>query len=91
MAKKKKKREKKAKKQLTKSIRYQCLECGIEESIPRGTVELLDILEGDGDLTDPPNFECEKCGGIMEAVDKDKSYIVERRKPEPEEDDGLPL
>jgi len=85
------KKKKKAKKQLPRRIRYQCIGCGIEESIPRGTVELLDILEGDGDLTDPPNFECEKCGGVMEAVDKDKNYVVERIRLEPEEDDGLPF
>lgn len=48
------------------SIRYKCVECGIEEEIPRSTIEIIDILdEGLG----MPEFECKECKGKMEAVD----------------------
>lgn len=75
MAKRKKKRSKKAKEAVRKkrlqksSIKYKCLECGTEEDIPRSAIEMIDIFdEGLGE----PEFECKKCNGIMETVEKAK-------------------
>lgn len=50
-------------------IRYRCLECGIEEDIPRSVVEMFDALDDDGDLSVAPRFDCEKCGGTMEPLE----------------------
>lgn len=43
---------------------YYCLQCSIEEEIPRDVVEMLDMMDP-GDPTVPPRFVCEKCGGEM--------------------------
>lgn len=50
------------------SIKYRCLECGIEEDVPRSAIELIDILdEGIG----MPTFMCKACyKGIMEAIEE---------------------
>ena len=76
MAKKKKKRSGKAAVEARKkkyedtstSIRYRCLECGIEEDIPRGVVETFDTFD-DGDRSVPPRFDCENCDGLMEPIE----------------------
>lgn len=61
--------EARKRKQQGKSIKYKCLECGIEEDIPRSAIDIIDIFdEGLGD----PEFECKQCKGIMEAVVKPK-------------------
>ena len=48
-------------------VRYKCLECGIEEEIPKDVVEMFDILDS-GDISVPPRFDCVECGGIMEPI-----------------------
>ena len=54
---------------------------------------MIDIMDGDGDLTDPPTFECEGCGGLMEAMDTEKEEyeIVKKEYIPEEEDDDLPF
>jgi len=47
-----------------KQIKYICLECNIEELIPEDIVRAFDIND-DGDITEPPRFRCENCGGPM--------------------------
>ena len=49
------------------SVRFRCLECGIEEEIPKDIVQMLDLEDG-GDLSVPPRFECEECDGLMEPI-----------------------
>lgn len=95
MAKQKKKKKKKTSNmnpKKSKNIKYQCLDCRKVEQIPRGVVEMIDIIDGDGDLTDPPTFECEECGGTMEAMDIEKEeYEIIKKEYIPEDDDGLPF
>jgi uncharacterized Zn finger protein len=95
MAKQKKKKKKapKTNPRKPKNIKYQCKDCGKVEQIPRGIVEMIDIMDGDGDLTDPPTFGCEGCGGIMEAMDieKEEYEIVKKEYIPEEEDDDLPF
>lgn len=50
------------------TVRYKCLECGTEEDIPRSVVEMLDVLDDEGDISIAPRFDCEKCDGIMEPI-----------------------
>ena len=45
-------------------VRFICLQCNIEEDIPREAEEYCDAMD-DGDTTVPPRFSCEKCGGEM--------------------------
>jgi hypothetical protein len=51
------------------TVRYKCLECGIEEEIPRSVVEMFDALDDEGDISVPPRFDCEKCRGLMEPLE----------------------
>lgn len=46
------------------SIMYICTECGEKELIPKDVVRHFDIMD-DGDISEPPRFTCEKCGGLM--------------------------
>lgn len=55
-------------KQAGDAVRYKCLECGIEEDIPRSVVETFDALDDEGDISVAPRFDCEKCEGIMEPL-----------------------
>ncbi|EOD01894.1 hypothetical protein [Caldisalinibacter kiritimatiensis] len=55
-------------KQEKKDVRFRCLECGIEEDIPRSVVKQFDILDN-GDISVPPRFDCEVCGGLMEPIE----------------------
>lgn len=50
------------------AVRYKCLNCGIEEDIPRSVVEMFDALDDEGDISVAPRFDCEKCDGIMEPL-----------------------
>lgn len=61
----KKKRKEEEKKK--KMVKFKCLECEIEEEIPREVVEILDLQDG-GDLSVPPRFDCEECSGLMEPI-----------------------
>ena len=62
------KKEKKIQKQRKKEfVKFRCLECGIEEEIPKDVVKMLDLQDG-GDLIVPPRFDCEECDGLMEPV-----------------------
>lgn len=45
-------------------IKFICLDCGIEELIPEEVVRTFDIYD-DGDIAEPPRFQCENCGGSM--------------------------
>ncbi len=45
-------------------VNYVCLVCNEMEGIPYDTVRSFDVMD-DGDLTVPPQFSCEKCGGEM--------------------------
>jgi hypothetical protein len=45
-------------------VSYVCLVCNETEGIPYDTVRSFDAMD-DGDLTVPPQFSCEKCGGEM--------------------------
>lgn len=47
-----------------KQIKYVCLDCGMEELIPEGVVQTFDIYD-EGDISEPPRFRCEECGGSM--------------------------
>ena len=76
------------------TVRYKCLNCGVEEDIPKGVVEMFDVLDYDGDLSVAPRFDCEECVGIMEPVKYEGVHgityeIVESKREE--NDDDLPL
>lgn len=45
-------------------VRFVCLDCQVEEDIPRDVVEYCDAMD-DGDVDVPPRFACENCGGEM--------------------------
>jgi hypothetical protein len=61
----KKKRLKSAGQRSSKSmVRFVCLQCNVEEDIPKEVVEYCDAMD-DGDISVPPRFSCEKCGGEM--------------------------
>ena len=45
-------------------VRFICLQCNVEEDIPKEVVEYCDVMD-DGDINVPPRFSCEKCGGEM--------------------------
>jgi DNA-directed RNA polymerase subunit RPC12/RpoP len=47
-----------------RQIKYICLDCGMEELIPEGVVQTFDMYD-DGDIAEPPRFQCENCGGSM--------------------------
>lgn len=54
------------------TVRYRCLKCGVEEDVPRSAVELIEIFD---DIEEYPLFDCKKCEGVMEPVNKDwRSY-----------------
>jgi uncharacterized protein with PIN domain len=54
-------------------VKYKCLGCGIEEDIPKRAIEIIDIFdEGIG----MPDFKCEKCNGIMEAIENDLEEAI---------------
>lgn len=62
------KKEKNMQKRMNnQTVRFRCLECGIEEEIPKDIVQMLDLEDG-GDLSVPPRFECEECDGLMEPI-----------------------
>lgn len=62
------KKEKNMQKRMNnQTVRFRCLECGIEEEIPKDIVQMLDLEDG-GDLIVPPRFECEECDGLMEPI-----------------------
>lgn len=48
-------------------VRFKCLECGIEEEIPKSVVIQMDMEDG-GDPLYPPRFKCEVCPGQMEPI-----------------------
>lgn len=50
------------------TVRYKCLDCGVEEEIPRSVVEMFDTLDDEGDISVAPRFDCENCDGVMEPV-----------------------
>ncbi|GBF12245.1 hypothetical protein HK1_02306 [Tepidibacillus sp. HK-1] len=43
---------------------YHCLQCELVEEIPLRVVQDFDAMD-DGDLSVPPMFTCEECGGEM--------------------------
>ena len=45
-------------------IKYVCMQCKIEEDIPKSVVEYFDVID-DGDTSVPPSFSCQSCGGEM--------------------------
>jgi hypothetical protein len=51
-------------------IRYICLQCNIEEDIPKEVVDYCDMMD-DGDVSVPPRFSCKACGGEM----RPKEYL----------------
>lgn len=51
-------------KEMDSNVLYICTECGENEEIPMDVVIQFDALD-DGDITEPPIFTCEKCGGLM--------------------------
>lgn len=62
------KKEKNMQKRINnQTVRFRCLQCGIEEEIPKEIVQMLDLEDG-GDLSVPPRFECEECDGLMEPI-----------------------
>lgn len=62
------KKEKNMQKRMNnQTVRFRCLQCGIEEEIPKEIVQMLDLEDG-GDLSVPPRFECEECDGLMEPI-----------------------
>ncbi len=46
------------------TVKFICLQCNVEEDIPKEVVEYCDMMD-DGDLGVPPRFSCENCGGEM--------------------------
>jgi hypothetical protein len=76
------------------TVRYKCLDCGIEEDIPRSVVEMFDALDDEGDISVAPRFDCEKCDGIMEPIKYEGihgiTYEIVNNKSD-EEDNDLPL
>lgn len=83
MSKKKKNRSGKAAVEARKrkidnnTVRYKCLECGMEEDVPRDAIELIDIFDdGDG----APEFDCKSCNGVMLPKERENSgeteYII---------------
>lgn len=71
------------------AVRYKCVECGIEEDVPRSAIGIIDIFdEGMG----MPEFSCKVCKGNMEAVeDKEVEtiHIVLTGNSIDDEDDDL--
>lgn len=63
---KKKKQQEKLKK-MQDTIEYKCMDCGKNEEIPEDVVEYFDIID-DGDISEPPRFSCEECGGEMRPI-----------------------
>ncbi|MDI6707292.1 MAG: hypothetical protein QME73_13735, partial [Bacillota bacterium] len=57
------------------------------EDIPRGVVEMFDALDDEGDLTVPPRFDCEECGGLMEPIEYTGVHGVEYKIADKKEDD----
>jgi len=54
------------------TVRYKCLKCGVEEDIPQSAIELIEVFD---DIEELPEFDCKKCDGVMEALNKSaKSY-----------------
>ena len=45
-------------------IKYICTDCGVEEMIPLNVVRTFDELD-QSDINEPPQFDCENCGGLM--------------------------
>ena len=64
------------------TVKYKCLECGIEEEIPRSVVEMFDALDDEGDISVPPRFDCEKCGGLMEPIEYSGVHGIEYKMKE---------
>lgn len=48
-------------------VKYKCLECGVEEDIPESIVKMFDIMD-DGDISEPPTFNCKICPGKMRPI-----------------------
>ncbi len=46
------------------TVSYHCLQCRTIEEIPLSVVQDFDAMD-DGDLSVPPMFTCEACGGQM--------------------------
>lgn len=58
---------------LGSTVRYKCMECGIEEDVPRSAIEIMDIIdEGLG----MPEFSCKVCKGIMEAIEDKEAETI---------------
>jgi hypothetical protein len=55
------------KKKEKENVNFRCVECGLEEMIPREVVEEFDLIDG-GDLSVPPRFNCTQCPGQMEPI-----------------------
>lgn len=62
-----KKQKKLEKEKKNKVVRFKCLNCGVEEDIPRDVVEMLDFQDL-GDISVPPRFDCKECEGQMEPI-----------------------
>lgn len=58
------KARKQAEKRKNSDILYICTECDEQELIPEDVVKHFDIMDN-GDISEPPRFTCEKCGGLM--------------------------
>ena len=46
-------------------VKFICQECGEIENIPKDVVEFFDNTDLELDTDAPPQFSCEKCGGVM--------------------------
>lgn len=65
----------------SKPITFACLECGEKEDIPKDVVDTFDTFD-DGDLSVPPRFDCEICGGIMEPIEYTSAHGITYRLEE---------
>ena len=45
-------------------IRYICMNCGAQEEIPLEVVRTFDEMD-QSNINEPPQFDCESCGGLM--------------------------
>lgn len=59
-----KKRKKKEVEKNPAKVKYICTVCGEEEKIPLNVVKTFDEMD-QSNINEPPQFHCEKCGGLM--------------------------
>jgi predicted nucleic acid-binding Zn ribbon protein len=60
-------KQKRRQEKQNKIVKYICIDCGIEEDIPENVVKHFDIVDI-GDISEPPRFSCEECGGEMRPI-----------------------